>query len=320
MSFKFALLGTGRIADAELAPALTASGEAELWSVLSRDRDRAEAFANKHGAQSPGPAYDDLDALLADDELDAVLVATPDKLHHDQVMRAARAGKHVLTEKPMAATATQAQQMVDACRDAGVKLGVAYHLRWHDGHRRLHAQAMQGRFGDIRHMRVQWARKAPDANNWRAKTEVGRWWSLAAVGTHCLDQVRWFMGPGCGEIEKLHSVINRSVFDSPHDETAVLAIQFASGATAEICTSMAFDGARRMEIYGAEDHALCEDTLGAEGAGEIRTREGVFAFDVVNPYVGEIDDFVGAVNEGREPEVGGHEGARNVALLEQACP
>ncbi|MBT6273309.1 MAG: Gfo/Idh/MocA family oxidoreductase, partial [Chromatiales bacterium] len=141
---KIAMIATGRIAETQLAPAIAAARGAQLWSVYSRDQGRAEAFARTHGAASATPAYDNLDALLSDDELDAVLIASPDKLHAPQTIAAVKAGKHVLTEKPMTTDAASAEAMVDAASSAGVKLGVAYHLRWHAGHRALHEAAAAG--------------------------------------------------------------------------------------------------------------------------------------------------------------------------------
>ena len=208
--------------------------------------------------------------------------------------------------------------MTAACRDAGVKLGIAYHMRWHTGHRDLAAAAHAGRFGTLRHMRVQWSSKAPNDSNWRAHTEVGRWWGLAGVGTHCLDQARWYLMPSCGEVTRLTPHITRSVYGGPHDETALLALEFESGATAEICSSVLFDAPKRMEVYGSDGYALFDDTMGRFGRGRIVTHEGEHAFEPLDPYTGEIEDFAAAVREDRDPEVNGEEGARNVALLEEA--
>lgn len=318
MPLNIAMLGTGRIADGQLAPAINAANGVRLWSVLSRDSERAKKFAIDHNAAAPEPAHSDLDALLADDALDAVLIATPDKLHLQQALAAARAGKHVFTEKPMATESEDARTMVDACAKAGVKLGVAYHMRWHAGHRSLAKAAHDGQFGTLRHMRVQWTFLAADASNWRARPDVGRWWGLAGVGTHCLDQIRWFMTPSCGDVTRLESLIGRSVWGSPHDETAMLSMELASGSTAELTTSVVYDGPKRMEVYGTEGWAMCEDTLGPHGAGRIWTDKGPWEYQSVNPYIGEIEDFVAAVENDRAPEVDGEEGARNVELLVQA--
>ena len=312
------MIATGGIAETALAPAIARAAGAELWSVLSRDARRARDFAERHGAASSEPSHTDLDALLADPALDAVLIASPDGLHAEQCIAAASAGKHVLCEKPMATTAADAERMTAACRAAGVRLGIAYHMRWHRGHRNLWKLTQEGCFGTLRHMRVQWSMRARDDSNWRARSEVGRWWGLAAVGTHCVDQVRWYMLPSCGEVTRLTPLITRRVFGGPHDETALLALEFESGATAEVCTSVLFDAPKRMEVYGSEGYALFDDTLGRYGTGRIFTREGEHVFEAADPYVGEIEDFAAAVREDRDPEVNGEEGARNVALLEAA--
>jgi len=315
MTLNIAMLGTGRIADQELAPALAQARAARLWSVLSRDAARAGEFAERHGAAASNPAHTSLDTLLADGDLDAVLIATPDKLHAGQAIAAARAGKHVLTEKPMATSISDAQAMVDACDEAGVTLAVAYHMRWHAGHRKLAELVHAGRLGTLRHMRVQWTFLASNDENWRASPEVGRWWGLAGVGTHCLDQVRWLMTPSCGEIVVQENLISRDVWQGPHDETALVSLGFESGATAEICSSVLFNAPKRMEVYASEDYAICDDTLGPHGAGTISIGGEPMSFEVTNPYVGEIADFAAAVHDARAPEVDGREGKRNVEIL-----
>jgi len=318
MLVRFGLIGPGKIADRNLAPALTRTDGAQLWSVLSRDPDRAAAFAKDHGAAAEKPVTTSLDEMLADPELDAVIIATPDGLHADQAIAAARAGKHVFVEKPMATNVDEAQAMVEACRSAKVRLGVAYHLRWHTGHRALVDAIRHSEFGRIHHVRAQWSWRAGDASNWRAAAEVGRWWGLAGVGTHMLDLVRWVLVPESGEIADVRSVITRDHFRGPHDETAVLALRFERGATAQIVCSVLFDGPTRFEIYGQRGWAICEDTLGAHGGGRIQTDKGPLEFEAVDPYVGELRDFVKAVRDGRPPEVDGIEGRRNVELLVQA--
>jgi predicted dehydrogenase len=315
MTLNIAMLGTGRIADQELAPAIAEVEGARLWSVLSRDVARGWEFAERHGAAAASPVHTDLVDLLADNELDAVLIATPDKLHAAQCIAAARAGKHVLTEKPMATEVADAQAMVDVCDEAGVVLAVAYHMRWHAGHRKLAELVHAGRLGALRHMRAQWTFLAQNDQNWRACSEVGRWWGLAGVGTHCLDQVRWLMTPSCGEIVAQENLISRAVWKGPHDETALVSLEFESGATAEICTSVLFNAPKRMEVFGSDTYAVCDDTFGPHGAGAVDVGGESMEFEVVNPYVGEIADFVFAVHNGRAPEVDGREGLRNVATL-----
>lgn len=205
--------------------------------------------------------------------------------------------------------------MVEACDEARVILAVAYHLRWHAGHRKLAGLVNAGDLGTLRHMRVQWTFLSQDDRNWRASPEVGRWWGLAGVGTHCLDQVRWLMAPSCGAIVVQENLISREVWKGPHDETALVSLGFESGATAEICSSVLFNAPKRMEIFGSDTYAICDDTLGPHGAGDISIGGEPMTYQVANPYAGEIADFVAAVRDGRAPEVDGREGQRNVEIL-----
>ena len=319
MTINIALLGTGSIAANALAPALKNVTGAQLWSVLSRDKQRAQRFAEQFQAAAPNPAYADLTDLLSDQALDAVLIATPDKLHAQQTIAAAQAGKHILVEKPMATDVASAEAMIQACENTNVKLALAYHLRWHNGHRKMIEQIRAGTLGTLRHMRAQWSFQAPDDGNWRANQDVGRWWGLAGVGTHCLDLIRWVMLPSCGEIVALNSTVSRSVWQGPHDETALVSMRFESGATAELCSSVLFQAPSRAEIYGSDGYMLCDNTLTRFGAGTIRSHTGPVDFTVADPYEGEIADFVTAIKEDCSPEVDGIEGLRNIELLSRAA-
>ena len=316
---RLGMIGTGNIGRDALTPAIAEVEDAVLWSVLSREKNRATEFARQNSAQAPIPGFDDLRAFLADPDLDAVVIATPDKLHAEQAIAAAAAGKHVLVEKPMATTVADAEAMVAACRSADVRLGVAYHMRWHQGHRALADRVHRGDFGEIRYARAQWTFQAPDSGNWRAHDEVGRWWSLAGVGTHSLDWLRWMLTPGCGEVVEVTSTITRNILGSQHDESAAVGLQFESGAVAQFVSSALFTAPNRGEICGSKGYAYCDQTLGRGGGGRIDTPEGAIGFAEVNPYAGEIADFVTSIREGRDPEVSGEEGLRNVELLCRIC-
>lgn len=318
------IAGPGAIADQRLAPALASVTGAELWSVLGSNQERANAFAARHGARAPQPAHADLAAFLADPALDAVIITAPDRLHAPLALAAAAAGKHLLVEKPLTTSVADAEAVVAACRRAGVRLGVGYHLRHHAGLRSLAAAVEAGRIGRLLHLRVTWTFRERNPQNWRAGSELGRWWSLAATGTHALDLVRWFMrSAGAGDLVELRSLTSHSVYGGPHDETAIVALRFASGATAEILSSVLFRAPRNVEIYGSAGSALAEEVLGPHGQGRIAIHDTdgfhePLTYKFQDPYAGEIADFVAAIRDGRDPVVSGEEGRANVRLLERA--
>lgn len=318
MQTHIGIIGTGRIADVQLAPALNQVSGAKFWSVLSRDKQRAESFAAKHQAVAQHNAFDSLAAFLADPSLDAVIIATPDGLHAQQAIACARAGKHVLLEKPMATTREDAEEIGKTCTKERVKLAIAYHMRWHDGHQKVASMLHSGEFGIPRYARATWTWKAEDNSNWRAHEEYGRWWGLAGVGTHCVDFLRWMMLPGCGEVSNVTSVIDKSTYGGPHDETASVSMQFESGAIADIMTSVMFDATSRFEINCSDAIVVGEGTLATHGGGSISINNEPLKFDLLNPYVGEIQNFVEAIAGTARVAVSGAEGLRNIEILLQA--
>ena len=240
-TIRVGLIGPGSIADERLIPALAKIAGAVFWSVLGRDQQKAEKFAEKHGAKSAQAAFSDLGTFLADPELDAVIIASPDKLHAQQAIACAKAGKHVFVEKPLATSAEDARAIVAACKAAKVKLTVGYHLRYHAGHRKvkllLGENPAQSPIGIIRHINVSWTMQAKQAD-WRADDKLGQWWSLAALGTHSLDLVTWLTGKD--KVKESSCVVSSPVFGSAHDETSVVALVFESGITAQILSSVVF--------------------------------------------------------------------------------
>lgn len=169
------------------------------------------------------------------------------------------------------------------------------------------------------HTRAHWTFQAEDDSNWKAHKEVGRWRGLARVGTQALDLIRWAMVPNCGEVVEVNSTISREYWGSPHDETAMVNLKFESGATAELTTSVLYESESELQVYGREGSAIFRNTLGPHGGGNIEIMDESLDYAKVNPYEGEIADFVRAVEQGGELEVPGTEGLKNVEILAQAA-
>lgn len=312
---RIALIGHGRIAELAFGPVLQRSDAAVLWSVCGRDLERARNFAQAHAAAAPQVAHTEVESFVRDEEFDAVIIASPDRLHLEQARQCIDAGKHVLIEKPVGTDPALARELATASRGAGMCVGVAYHLRWHRGHRAVHAMVQAGELGTLTHARAHWTFRAEDSENWRNQPESGRWWSLAATGTHLLDLLRWMMTPQCGEVVDISGHSDRSHWNSAHDERCMAQLRFESGATAELSTATTYKSPTRLEIYGTQGFVVCDDTLGPHGRGQIRTHRGPLVYNHADPFEGEVLDFIAAIREGRDPEVSLEEGARNIELL-----
>ena len=168
---KFGIIGCGAIAANSFAPSLCNSEEAELVAVCRRDKGKARNFAEQFGGCSH---YDSAEDLLADEEVEAVVVATPTDTHRDYTVLAAERGKHVICEKPMARDAAECRQMVEACQKAGVKLAVAYRRRLFPQVLKAKALIAEGRIGRVVSVRTHysgWMSVGPD--EWRVDPGIG---------------------------------------------------------------------------------------------------------------------------------------------------
>ncbi|MCX5745519.1 MAG: Gfo/Idh/MocA family oxidoreductase [Proteobacteria bacterium] len=277
-----------------LAAMVTAgANDAELsWTAIcGRDATRIAAFRDAVSAPASAATYLGLDALIAARACDAVILATPDALHADQVIAAAAAGLHVLVEKPLASRVVDAERAIAAARAANVALRVGYHLRHHAGHRVVRDRLPE--LGRIRHVDVRWAWPDPAVDGWRARGEGDGFWSLAALGTHAIDLVLWL----AGDVTDV-----RGLVDGRPDRAAEVVLRLASGGLAHVTTSVVHRAISRLSIVGERGELECLGTLGARGAGTITHRAGVelhpVAFDVGDPYLAQLRDFAAATAHG----------------------
>jgi len=215
----WAIVGLGKHADAYLAPAIQKAPSARLAAVCSRDRAKAEAFAAKHGADR---AYGSFDELLSDPAVEVVHIASPNSLHADQTVQAARAGKHIMCEKPMSLTVADGERMVEICRSHRVKLGVGFQNRHHPAHQEARRLIVEGAVGEITHAVAQYGHGfiSRSLSGWRADPAMAGGGSLMGSGLHCLDLLRFLLGK---EVEEVVAATDMGQPDRPVDEV-VLAI------------------------------------------------------------------------------------------------
>lgn len=312
-TFGVGIIGTGNIADTAHAPAVNSLINTKLNAVLSRDEVIGSAFIAKHGDQK-SKVYTSLNDFANDQEIDLVIVCSPDKLHFEQAKACLDAGKHVLLEKPITVSEEDARHLVDLAEKRNLVLATGFHLRSHVGHRLLLEAVTNGQVGYLRHIRTVWAFPQRDDSNWRAKDELAKWWSLSAVGSHCIDLARWFAQDN-DDWQSITSTIANNVWNGPHDETAVLSGQFKSGTTAEIVSSVQFGPFNRIELFGDKGSAVCEGTMGREGAGTITLNGEELLFEPVIPFIEQLKDLTDCIENGKVPRADGRAGLRSVKDL-----
>ncbi len=319
----FGIVGTGVIA-AMHADALATLPGARLVAVTDVASQAASAFAAARGcAAAPG-----LDALLARPDVDVVCVCVPSGLHAEVGIRAARAGKHLVVEKPIDVTLASADRLIEATRAAGVALTVISQHRFDPDLIELKRLLGAGALGRLvlGEASTKWYRRQAyyDSAAWR-----GTWamdgGSLMNQGIHYVDLLRWYMGP----VTEVTAVCATQAHQIEVEDTALAIVRFGSGAVGTILSSTAaFPGfPQRLEVTGTDGTVTIEDgrivrrAIGARsGSGDSggsldSSAEPRAADSGSNPaaigvasHAAQIADLLAAIEEGREPAVNGEAG------------
>ncbi len=232
------IIGTGNIASGGHMPAILSNSNVQLVSILSRDMNRGLSFAKSHNVKDIA-VHTNILEFVKNPNLDIVIVCSPDSLHYSHATICIESGKSVLLEKPMTTTMEDCNSLLSVAQKHDVKLAIGFHLRHHVGHRILFDKIRANAIGTIRHIRIIWAWPQKDDSNWRAKDDLTSWWSLSAVGTHCLDLARWFVGD-FDEWQSLKALTSNLIWAGPHDESALLIGMLKSGTTVEVTSSIQY--------------------------------------------------------------------------------
>jgi UDP-N-acetyl-2-amino-2-deoxyglucuronate dehydrogenase len=335
-----AIIGPGKVAHTH-ARAVQCLPQARLVAVAGRDASRTAAFAEQYGAR----AFTDLEALVADPEVQAVILTTPHPAHPEAAVLAARAGVHVLVEKPMATTVAGCDQMLAAAEAGGVRLGVISQRRWYEPVQRVHQAIQAERIGKpILGIVTVLGWRGPEyyaMDAWRGRWDTEGGGVLVNQTSHQLDLIQWLLGP-VEELFGYWSNLNHPYIEV--EDTAVVALRFHSGALGNIVVSNSQNPGLygKIHIFGDNGAAVGVQTEGGSMfvAGVSSVIEPPFndlwtipgeadelpawqaadrarGVDVGSHYhCLQIQDFVDAILEDRPPKVTGHDGRRAVEIFE----
>jgi len=331
-TIKWGIIGSGGIARRRTIPeGILQAGNAELSLVFDIDEKVNAEVAEESGAR----AVQSVEALL-DGDIDAVYIATPAHLHHDQVQMCAQAGKHILCEKPLGMTIPEAEEMIESCRMAGVKLGCAFMMRFVAQHVEALRLINEGKLGKPTYARAQLSCWYPPMDKaWRQSPATGGGGSLIDMGGHCIDLLEMFFG----RVSKVSCFTNSTVHDYKSEDSAIALLCFENGAMATVDTFFCIPDAsskNALELYGSQGSILAKGTIGQGPAGEMvafleepdkgydaQQMRGddkgmIIAPDPVNTYRAEIEEFSHAIIDDREPVISAELGLRSQEIL-TAC-
>ena len=298
---RWGILSTADIALVKVIPGLRRSPRSEVVAIASREAERATAVADQLGIPR---AFGSYEALLADPEIDAVYIPLPNHRHAEWTVAAARAGKHVLCEKPLALTAAQAQEMVDACRDAGVLLLEAFMYRHHPSWIAARELVESGRIGRLQAVDSWFSYFNDDPRNIRNVRETGGG-ALYDIGCYSVNLSRMLFA---SEPTRVQATITRD--PGLGVDTVTSAILEFDGGVATFTCSTRTESDQRVDIYGTEGRISIEIPFNippdrptrvfvtAGGDPPVAPATETLVFDTADPYACEADRFADAVLDG----------------------
>ena len=311
------LIGTGRIADDRILPGINAVAGNKLIGIVSRDQARAEAFAKKFGALN---AYTNYDDLLRNPDVTVVAIETPSAMHAEHAIAAARAGKHVFCDKPMATNTADAERILKECEKCGVKLGVNFHNRFMPCFVETRRVVESGEIGEVLMIQLE-ASAGPSpvstAQSWRIVPAMAGLGTTMSIGVHVYDILRFIMSSEVTAVT--------SFFDTPRgvmEKANMSVLRFANGVTAQVNVNERTPNPYNdFVIYGTKGRitgrGLTRSRVSGElqvsiGGGEVRRAE----FPAVNAHGRSVAAFSQALLDGRDPSPSGLDGLRSVQLTD----
>lgn len=331
MAMGFGIIGCGMIANFH-SRAINDVRGAKLVACY----DAVPAAADRLAAATGAKAYHDLDAMLADPAVQVVTIGTPSGAHMEPALKAAKAGKHIIVEKPLEITLDRCDKIINACKKAGVTLSTIFPSRFHDSSIEIKRAIEQGRFGQlvVGDTYVKWFRPQSyyDSGAWRGTWELDGGGALMNQAIHSVDLLTWLMGPVV-EVQAQTGLLAHERIAV--EDIAMAMVKFANGAMGVIEASTAiYPGyLKRLEIHGSSGSAMMEeedivkwdfakkaarDKAITEKMASRKSGGGGAADPAAIGHHGhakQFADVVKAIQKSTQPAIDGCEGRRSVEII-----
>ncbi|MEO9892316.1 Gfo/Idh/MocA family oxidoreductase [Aurantibacter sp.] len=314
---RVAIMGLGSYGS-RVAKAMVDCKKAKLVGVISGTPSKIKDWQAKYSIPKKNCYnYDNFDAIKDNDDIDAVYIITPNGLHCDQTIRVAKAGKHVICEKPMAISVAEGQKMVDACKAAKVKLLIGYRMHYEPKTKALIQMRMNGEFGTPKFFQGQSGFVIGDPTQWRLNKELAGGGAMMDIGIYSINGARYILGEDPIWITAQETKTDPVKFKEGVDETIQFQMGFASGAVANCLSSYNIGNLDRFYMSGSDGWLEMKPSTGY-GPIKGRTHKGELNQPHVTHQTLQMDGMAELIFNGKQPIVplDGEEGVKDMKIIE----
>jgi predicted dehydrogenase len=314
---RVAIMGLGSYGT-RVAEAMQSCTKARLVGVISGTPAKIKAWQAKYKIPEKNCYnYSNYDEIRNNPDIDAVYIITPNALHHDAVLRVAKTGKHVICEKPMAINAREGQEMVDACKQAGVRLLVGYRMHFEPHTLEIIRMRKAGEFGKVLFFQGLSGFIIGDPTQWRLNKALSGGGAMMDIGIYSVNGARYMIGEEPLWVTAQETKTDPVKFKEGIDETIQFQFGFPGGATASCLSTYSLNNLDRFFLNGTQGFA---ELLPATGYGPIqgRTHLGGLNQPVVTHQTVQMDEMSGILLEGKQPVVAadGEEAVRDLRIID----
>ena len=314
---RVAIMGLGSYGT-RVAEAMKGCTRAKLVGAISGTPSKITDWQSKYNIPAKNCYnYENFDGIKNNPDIDAVYVITPNAQHREQVIRVARAGKHAITEKPMSVNAKDAQDMVDACKKANVKLLVGYRMHFEPHTLEIIRMRKAGEFGKIRFFQGLCGFRSGDPNQWRLDKKLSGGGSLMDIGIYAINGSRYMVGEDPIWVTAQETKTDTVKFKEGVDETIQFQFGFPGGAVASCLSTYNMNNLDRFFLDGDAGFA---ELLPSTGYGPIKghTHKGELNQPITTHQTVQMDEMAAIIFDGKQPEVpvNGEEGVRDMKIID----
>ncbi|GAA4083934.1 Gfo/Idh/MocA family oxidoreductase [Mucilaginibacter panaciglaebae] len=313
---RVAILGLGNYA-ARVADAMQGCTKAKLVGLISGTPAKIEKWSAKYNIPAKNCYnYGNFDQIKSNPDIDAVYVITPNGTHHDFIIRTAKAGKHAISEKPMAISVKQGEAMIAACKQAGVKLLVGYRMHFEPKTLEVIRMRKEGEFGKILFFQGLCGFKIGDPKQWRLNKELAGGGSMMDIGIYAINGARYMTGEEPVWVTAQETKTDPVKFKEGVDETIQFQFGFPSGATASCLSTYNMNGLDKFFLNGEHGYAEMQPST---NYGPImgHTNQGELTQPVTVHQTVQMDEFAEIIFHDKQPPVpvDGHEAVKDLKII-----
>jgi predicted dehydrogenase len=309
-----ALCGLGGLATNQIAPALLKTEHCRLAGIVSGSGGTDEWLKKYDLPKRSVYTYDTMHRMADNDDIDIVYVVTPNSLHLEHTVAAAKAGKHVYCEKPLEISVERCQQMIDACKAADRMLGTAYRCRFDPHHIECIRIAREQELGAVRIIEAGYGTDVGKPDQWRLKPELSGGGALMDVGVYVVQTMRYITGEEPVLVTATETKTDAVKFKDV-DETVAWTATFPGGAVAYCTTSFNVPGINSFRVNAERGWFQLDPAYRYSANTGSRSDGKPLSFAPIDPFAAELDDFARCIMEKRQSIVSGEEGLRDVRVM-----